>query len=120
MIYDVKELVYATLDSIPEISGHISPQYPDEMAEFPCVVYSTEHAAFFKDSNQEEQQTQWTFIIDIFGQGSLDDIQNEIIGKFEPMGFKYTAVDQNLNGISRIGITFRGIVDNGLLHVFEN
>lgn len=48
MIYDVKELVYATLDSIPEISGHISPQYPDEMADFPCVVYSTEHAAFFK------------------------------------------------------------------------
>lgn len=120
MIYDVKELVYATLDSIPEISGHVSPQYPDEMAELPCVVYSTEHAAFFKDSNQEERQTQWVFTIDIFGQGSLDDIKKEIIGKFEPMGFKYTAVDQNLNRISRIGITFRGIVDNGLLYVFEN
>lgn len=120
MIYDVKELVYATLDSIPEISGHISPTYPDEITDFPCVVYSTQHSAEFKDAKQTELLTQWTFTIDIFGQGSLDDIQNAIIGKFEAMGFKYTAVDQNLNGISRIGITFRGIVDNGLLHVYEN
>ncbi|GHV97895.1 hypothetical protein lacNasYZ03_11710 [Lactobacillus nasalidis] len=120
MIYDVKALVYSTLDSISDISGHISPRYPDEMTEFPCVVYSTQHESVFKDADQKEQLTEWTFTVDIFGEGSLDDISSEIIGKFEPMGFKYTAVDQDLSDISRIGITFRGVVDNDSLKVYEN
>lgn len=118
-ILDIKTLVYQKLNLIDGLEGHVYPKYPDEITEFPTCIYSTAHSTYIKNASQIETVTQWTINVDLFSDGSLQDIQDKVIDCFETLGFSYSVADQDLTSATRVAIQFTGLVDNETKHVYE-
>lgn len=118
-IYNVKELVFKTLKSMPELKL-VSPSYPDKFTIFPAAIYSTSQSSYIRNAQQEETDTEWKITIDLYNDhGSLTNIKAKLIAKFSAMGFSNSVGDQDLNGVSRVVIVFAGIVDNTSHRVYQ-
>ena len=119
-IINLKTIVYQTLKKVPDIK-QITTTYPDSFTIFPSAVYYTTHKAHFRDSDQQELQTEWTVTIDLFiNEGSLTSITNQLMSLFGDMGFSNDISDSNIAGINRTVLRFTGVIDNETHRVSQN
>ncbi|MBD9846473.1 hypothetical protein IHP33_12155 [Enterococcus faecalis] len=117
--YNIKPDIVFQLKKIKDLKL-VSSEYPNDWAQMPAVIYSTKAKPHKMDISDQEVLTEWTVKIDLYGNKSLSAIQSEIIQVLKEIGFKNTASDDgNQEIFKRSILTFRGVVDNRTLIVYQ-
>jgi len=107
------------LMSVSELKK-VSPDYPNTWSQLPAAIYSTKAKPHKYDLSEDEKLTEWTVKVDLYGNQSLTTIQQKIIETMKGIGFKnIEANDMNNETFKRALLTFRGIVDNSSLFVYQ-
>lgn len=119
MRYNIKPDITKALMSVSELKK-VSLDYPNTWSQLPAAIYSTKAKPHKYDLSEDEKLTEWTVKVDLYGNQSLTTIQQKIIEAMKSIGFKNTeANDMNNETFKRALLTFRGIVDNGSLFVYQ-
>lgn len=85
-----------------------------------CNIFDKGKATQKKDISDNEALTEWTVKVDLYGNKSLSEMQSEIIKALKEIGFKNIASDDgNQDALKRSILTFRGVVDNRTLFVYQ-
>ena len=117
--YNIKSDIVTQLKKVAELKL-VSAEYPNTWSNMPAAIYSTKAKPHKKDICDKEALTEWTVKIDLYGNKSLSTIQSEIIKVLKEIGFKNTASDDgNQDALKRSILTFRGVVDNRTLFVYQ-
>lgn len=117
--YNVKTEIVKQLKKISELKL-VSAEYPNTWTRMPAAIYSTKAKPHKNDISNQEILTEWTIKIDIYDKNSLSEIQEKIIEAFQAIGFKNVeANDGNIESLKRSILTFRGVVDNRTLLVYQ-
>ena len=117
--YNIKPDIVTQLKTVSELVV-VSSEYPSTWAKTPAAVYSTKAKPHKKDISDQEVLTEWTVKIDLYSTKSLTTIQEKVIQALKKIGFKNTATDDgNIDSIKRSILTFRGVVDNQTLFVYQ-
>ena len=117
----MKPIIVEMLSSVEGLKDY-SATYPSKWNEpMPIAIYRTAQRPHFIDlGRREEYQTHWTITIEIYtDQGSLTDIRNEIVSKFNAIGFTGNGHDSNTANLNRVVCEFKGIVDNNMGLVYK-
>lgn len=117
--YNIKPDIVSLLKGIEELKL-VSADYPNDWSKMPAAIYSTKAKPHKKDISQNEMLTEWTVKVDLYGSKSLTIIQQKVIASLKTIGFKNIETDDNNNEIQKRSImTFRGVVDNRSLLVYQ-
>lgn len=117
--YNIKSDIVAQLKKVKSIKL-VSAEYPNTWSQMPAAIYSTKAKPHKKDISNQEALTEWTVKVDLYGNKSLSTIQTEVINVLKEIGFKNTASDDgNQEALKRSILTFRGVVDNRTLFVYQ-
>lgn len=117
--YNIKPDIVEALQTVTSFKL-ISPDYPSDWSKLPASIYTTSSKPNRLDLSKGEVLTEWTIKIDLYHTKSLTDIQEQVIKAFKHLGFKNTAInDANTDVFKRTILTFRGIVDNRTLIVYQ-
>lgn len=107
----MKPIVANLLTSVEGLADY-STAYPEEMADFPYVVYRTASEGYVIDAYRNELQTKWTVVIEVYGIQSVSSLATSISDGMKGIGFKANERDANVAGLKRIVIECHAIVDN--------
>ena len=117
--YNIKPDVVTSLKSVTDLKL-VSADYPKDWTKMPAAIYSTKAKPNKTDLSKNELLTEWIIKIDLYHSKSLSDMQQKVIDSMKAIGFKNTATDDaNTDAFKRVILTFRGIVDNQTLFVYQ-
>lgn len=117
--YNIKPDIVTSLKSVTELKL-VSADYPKDWSKMPAAIYSTKAKPNRIDLSTNELLTEWTIKVDMYHSKSLTDIQQKVIANMTAIGFKNIAADDaNTEAFKRVILTFRGIVNNQTLFVYQ-
>lgn len=117
--YNVKPDIVEILKTIADLKL-VSSDYPKDWSKMPAAIYTTKVKPNKTDLSKNELLTEWTIKIDLYHSKSLSDIQQQVIDAMKSIGFKNTSSDDaNTEAFKRVILTFRGIVNNQTLFVYQ-
>lgn len=117
--YNVKPDIVKALKSVSELKM-VSAEYPNTWSSMPAAIYSTKAKPNKLDISENETLTEWTVKIDLYGNKSLTTVQQKVIDTLKTIGFRNTETDDNNNETFKRSImTFKGVVDNRTLLVYQ-
>ena len=117
--YNIKADIATQLKKVTSLKI-VSSEYPNAWSQMPAAIYSTKAKPHKKDISEQEALTEWTVKVDLYGKNTLTVLQNEVIQTLKEIGFKNTASDDgNQDALKRSILTFRGVVDNRTLFVYQ-
>lgn len=117
--YNIKSDIRSQLEKVTALK-QVASEYPNTWAQMPAAIYSTKAKPHKKDISDNEALTEWTVKVDLYGNKSLSEMQSEIIKVLKEIGFKNIASDDgNQDALKRSILTFRGVVDNRTLFVYQ-
>lgn len=118
-IVNMKQVTTTILKSIESITK-VSTDYPATWNTFPSAVYRTSNKPHAKDFEGNELQTYWTVTVELYSNSvSLTPIANELISKFNMIGFTGSSRDANTASLKRVVCEFSAIVDNKTKYVYQ-
>lgn len=117
--YNIKTDVVSLLNSLG-VFKLVSADYPNDWSKMPSAIYSTKAKPSRLDISMDELLTEWTVKIDLYSNKSLTNIQENVIEQLKNIGFKNVSSDDaNTESFKRSILTFRGVVDNRTLLVYQ-
>ena len=108
---NMKQVTARILESIVGLAD-FSTDYPSSFETFPVAIYRTVRNPHFINGNKVELQTNWTIVIEIYGESNLASLAEQLVDTFYSIGFTGNQRDSNTAGLKRIVCTFTGMVDN--------
>jgi hypothetical protein len=115
---NMKEVTVEVLRVVTAIKK-IAADYPSTWNTFPLAIYRTANKPYQIDSLGNELQTEWTIIVELYGDKSQTSIAESVLNTFGSIGFSGTAKDANTADLKRIIIEVSAVVDNYTKYVFK-
>ena len=115
---NMKEVTVEVLQAVTAIKK-IATDYPSTWNPFPLAIYRTANKPHQIDSLGNELQTEWTIIVELYGDKSQTSIAESVLNTFGSIGFSGTAKDANTADLKRIIIEVSAVIDNYTKYVFK-
>lgn len=117
--YNIKPEILSALKEIAAFK-RVSTEYPSDWSKLPACIYSTKAKPSKYDLSNDEVLTEWHITIDLYHTNSLTSLSESVIEKMKRLGLKNIADnDGNVGNVNRKILTFRGVVDNNTLYVYQ-
>lgn len=119
---NVKEQIYNALISVDEIKNSVTNHYPHTWEQMPCVQYMEEQNTVFEVTDDEEQLSNLTYRIDVWGTSNISNLVVEIDNAISSLGLKRvfcSDVDDPTHYL-HTQMRYAGVIDNTTEIVYWN